>query len=117
MKNVLYLALIFGAIYGAGYAVLYATEPVVAQQPAKTVTLTEAELDKLVEQRMAHAMLQESRSLSEEILQPDNWHTAIFNGVKYTIYTGPGEVASALIQLTPVGDLVPEGEDPLLDKQ
>ena len=29
---------------------------------------------------------------SDPVLNPDNWHRAIFNGVEHTIYTGPGVI-------------------------
>jgi hypothetical protein len=34
----------------------------------------------------------EKANLDQKILDPDNWHKAIFNGVEYTIYTGPGTI-------------------------
>jgi len=34
----------------------------------------------------------EGIGLDQKILDPDNWHRAIFNGVEYTIYTGPGQI-------------------------
>jgi hypothetical protein len=36
--------------------------------------------------------LKDKTGLDQKILDPDNWHKAIFNGVEYTIYTGPGQI-------------------------
>jgi len=62
------------------------------QQPEETL---DSKVEKLVEQRMAQRMLEETSTLDQQILDPKNWHTAIFNGVNYTIYTGPGDIAGA----------------------
>lgn len=31
---------------------------------------------------------------NEEVLNPENWHRAIFNGIEHNIYTGPGTIVS-----------------------
>ena len=58
----------------------------------KTVTITEKQLDVLVSQRIAQSMIAEEKSLNDQIVEPRNWHTAIFDGVIYHIYTGPGQL-------------------------
>lgn len=58
----------------------------------KTITVTEKQLDEMVQRRHAQMVLKEERSLHEEVLQGKHWHTANFNGLVYTIYTGPGDV-------------------------
>lgn len=92
------LAIVLG-ISGATYLNNWGAAAEQEPQPtvAKSITITKAELDAMVSQRMAQAMLEESRSLHAEVLQEKHWHTAIFNGVAYTIYTGPGDIASATI--------------------
>jgi hypothetical protein len=64
-------------------------------QEEKKVTITESQLDQIVERRIAQMMLQEKRSLQERILESQNWHVAIFEGMTYTVYTGPGDVVAA----------------------
>jgi len=75
----------------------------------KSVTITEAQLEKLVEQRMADAMIKEQRSLSKEVLQGKHWNRAIFDGVEYTIYTGPGDVVRVKYLGEPVEPLGVDG--------
>jgi hypothetical protein len=62
-----------------------------------SITITKAELDAMVSQRMAQALIDDTHGMHEVVLQGKHWHTAIFQGIEYTIYTGPGEVASATI--------------------
>jgi hypothetical protein len=66
------------------------------KEPAKEIkvvkTISQHELDRIIERRVAEVLLAEERSLHEEVLQAKHWHTAVFEGVKHTIYTGPGEV-------------------------
>jgi len=80
-----------------------------AQPPAaeKTYTLTESQLKAYVDRCIAQNALQESMSLHERILQGENWHRAVFNGMEYTVYTGPGQVLAT----RPV-EPAPEGEPP-----
>ena len=62
-------------------------------QPAeKRVTITEKQLEELVERRIAQELLEKKVSLDQAVVQGENWHTAIYNGVEYTVYTGPGQV-------------------------
>jgi len=77
-----------------------AAEPTVA----KTITITKAELEAMVSQRMAQAMLEDTRSMHEAVLQEQNWHSAIFKGIEYTIYSGPGEIASVTVAVSPTLD-------------
>lgn len=32
--------------------------------------------------------------MQKNIVNPDNWHIAIYNGIEFTIYVGPGQVIS-----------------------
>jgi hypothetical protein len=45
------------------------------------------------EKLAAQMLIDEQIALDKEILKGKHWHTAIFNGVEYTIYTGPGDIA------------------------
>ena len=60
----------------------------------KTVTKTESEWERLLQERIAAALAKEKAQpvSDKQILQADNWHTAIYKGVEYTVYTGPGQV-------------------------
>lgn len=77
------------AIWGA-----QAQEPKPEAQPPqeKTITVTEAQLNELVERRIAHQMIAEQKSMQERILEGRNWHVAVFEDTAFTIYTGPGTV-------------------------
>jgi hypothetical protein len=61
-----------------------------AETKEKTFTVTQSQLDKYVEDRIAKAMADHKVS-DEQVLRPENWHTAIFNKAEYVIYTGPGQ--------------------------
>lgn len=64
----------------------------VVRPKEKTYTITESQLQEIVVRRMAQELIEEQRSLDEKILDKESWHNAIFNDVKYVIYTGPGRV-------------------------
>ncbi len=68
-----------------------------ADIPTETITMTQVELDAMVDHSVAAAMLKEQRTLHEEVLQSKHWHTAELDGLCYTIYTGPGDIASVQI--------------------
>ena len=50
----------------------------------------------LVDARVAQALKGMEPVSDKTILRGDNWHTAIYDEVKYTIYTGPGVVVLGL---------------------
>ena len=57
------------------------------------ITMSKQQWEDWGEKRIAAALAKEKADTSDQkIVQPENWHTAIFNGVEYTIYTGPGQV-------------------------
>ena len=89
MKRIAVLAVVVLPL--AGYLVAKAQHP---RPPApaeeKKVTITESHLNRLVEQRIAKRMLEEQKSLDQTILDSKHWHTAIYEGVIYHVYTGPG---------------------------
>ena len=81
---------------GAGIVMLVAAEP---ETKPKTITVTEAQLEEIVQKRIAAVLIQEEQTLDATILDGKNWHTAVFQNpggrpVQYTIYTGPGKVVS-----------------------
>jgi hypothetical protein len=64
------------------------------EEKEKTVTKTESEWQRLVQERIAQALAKDKAQpvSDKQILLADNWHTAIYKGVEYTVYTGPGQV-------------------------
>lgn len=58
----------------------------------KTVTITERQLEDIVSRRIAQTMINEDKSLDDLIMEARNWHVAVFDGVIYHIYTGPGQI-------------------------
>ncbi len=97
-------AVVCGCLIVWGQVELEAADKPAQPTVAKTVTLTKPELEALVPQRMAQAMIDGTQSVREAVLQPQHWHSAIFNGVEYTIYTGPGDIASATVAAPIVKD-------------
>jgi len=57
----------------------------------KSYTLTESQLEDFVQKRIAQALAKGDKGVEQKVMAPESWHTAIFNGVEYTIYTGPGQ--------------------------
>lgn len=116
MKRVALLAVLVGVV--AAYVVYsIAAEPKTeAPKAEKTVTISEQQLEEMVQRRIAKMMLDERSSLNDKILKSDNWHTAIFGNVEYTIYTGPGQVmATRWVQAKPASATPaakPEGNKP-----
>jgi len=95
MKRIVILAIVAAAGCGGYWAWAQQAEPEPPAEPPpaeEKYTLTRSQLEAYVEQRIAQHALQESMSLHEKILQGENWHTAVFNGMEYTVYTGPGQV-------------------------
>lgn len=67
-------------------------EPKAKVSHEKILTITETDLNRLVEQRIAQQMIADEKTLDDKILDSANWHTAIYRGQEYTIYIGPGTV-------------------------
>ncbi len=106
MKRIMILAAI-AALGCCGYWAANAQEKE-PQPEEKTVTITKKQLEAIVEQRIARQMLEDKVTLDQRILQGQNWHTAVFNGVEYTIYTGPGQVLATRWAQTPAETASPE---------
>jgi len=114
MKRVAILAVI-AVVFCFGYWAANAqqAEP---QPKEQTVTITKKQLEEIVEKRIAKRMLDESASLDQKILQPGNWHTAVFNGVEFTIYTGPGQVLQTRWAAAPQATPPAEGTEKPAEK-
>lgn len=69
-----------------------------AETKEKTFSITQSQLDKYVADQIARAVATEREkarhdkpATDEQVLDPQNWHKAIFNKAEYVIYTGPGQ--------------------------
>ena len=72
-----------------------AAEPKAAEPKEKTITITKSQFDKYVADAVAaerEKAAREKPATDEEVLNPLNWHKAIFNKAEYVVYTGPGQV-------------------------
>jgi len=63
----------------------------------ETYTITKSKLEKYVADKVAKAVAEEREksahdrpATDEQVLNPQNWHKAIFNKAEYVVYTGPG---------------------------
>ena len=102
MKRIGILAVVILLLAG-----LWAVQAQQAQPPnptEKTVTITESHLERLVEQRIAKRLLAEQKTLDQEVLDPKHWHTAIYEGVVYHVYTGPGDAMAVTWAQPPASD-------------
>ena len=61
------------------------------KEKEKTYTLTASQLEEYVQKRVNQALATDKMTADQKILNPENWHTAIYKGVEYTVYTGPGQ--------------------------
>ena len=63
----------------------------------KRITITQSQLDKYVADKVAKAVARNARrgqrpATDDQVLNPLNWHKAIFNKAEYVVYTGPGQI-------------------------
>ncbi len=61
------------------------------KEKEKTYALTDSQLEEYVQKRVHQALATDKRTTDEKVLSSENWHTAIYQGVEYTVYTGPGQ--------------------------
>lgn len=102
----------------AGIAIVaFSAEKEKAEPAEKSVTITEKQLNELVERRIAQRMLEDKTTLDDRILKSENWHTAIFNGVEFTVYTGPGQVMATRWVPTPKATLEETPKAPAKEKK
>ncbi len=92
MKKAIVLVIVCATVVGGAWL---ARRDLAFGQAAETketkdqgITKTKAEWEKLVQDRVALALKEKARRIHDA----ENWDTAIFNGVEYTVYTGPGQV-------------------------
>ena len=60
----------------------------------KTITITKSQFDKYVADAVAAERERSGHdkpATDEQVLDPHNWHKAIFNKAEFVIYTGPGQ--------------------------
>ena len=65
-----------------------------AETKEKTITITKSQFDKYVAEAVAadrEKAGREKPATDEQVLNPQNWHKAIFNKMEFVIYTGPGQ--------------------------
>jgi hypothetical protein len=92
MKRIVVLTIACGAVLSGAWI---ARSVVWGQAAEKSFTMTQSQWEELIKKRIADAQAKEGKEgpvTDQKILQPENWHKAIYNGVEYTIYTGPGQV-------------------------
>jgi hypothetical protein len=72
-----------------------------AETKEKTFTITQTQLDEFVAKQVSKAVAAEREkaphdkdkpATDEQVLNPQNWHKAIFNKAEFVVYTGPGTV-------------------------
>ena len=70
-----------------------------AETKEKTFTITKSQLDKYVDDQISKAVAAEREksqhdkpATDEQVLNPQNWHKAIFNKIEWVVYTGPGQI-------------------------
>jgi len=68
-----------------------------AETKEKTITITKSQFDKYVAEAVAAEREKAQRdkdrpATDKQVLNPQNWHRAIFNKAEWVIYTGPGTV-------------------------
>ena len=56
-----------------------------------TISISIGSDEPTVDQKAAQMLINDAQALDEAVLNPRHWHVAIFNGVEYTVYTGPGQ--------------------------
>jgi len=59
-------------------------------KPVKSYEMTELELEAYVQRRIATCAVREMHDTQTEVVHEKHWHVAIFDGIKYHVYTGPG---------------------------
>jgi len=81
------------------------------KEKEKTYTLSTSQLEEYVQKRVNQALAAEKTTTDQKVLNAENWHTAIYKGVEYTVYTGPGQ-ALATRWAKPAAEVKPSAEKP-----
>jgi hypothetical protein len=94
-----FTVLLFSCVALAGASWLaHAVWGQTAETKEKSFTITQSQLDKYVADQVAKAVAAEREkgthdrsATDEQVLNPQNWHKAIFNKAEWVVYTGPGQ--------------------------
>jgi hypothetical protein len=93
MKRILVsLAACVALLAGGWLALNLAFGQTKEKEQEKAYTLTTSQLEEYVQKRVNQALAADKTATDQKTLNPENWHTAIYKGVEYTVYTGPGQV-------------------------
>jgi len=97
MKRSIALLLSFLALAGSAW-LAHSVWGQTAEPKDQTITITKSQYDSYVAAAVAKAVAAEREkaghekpATDEQVLNPQNWHKAIFNKAEYVIYTGPGQ--------------------------
>ncbi|MGA2032706.1 MAG: hypothetical protein ABSG68_10645 [Thermoguttaceae bacterium] len=99
MKRVYLLVVTAAAIVGGGWLVrdlaqAQAPEKAAPAETEKGITLTKSQWQELLAKKVAEALAKEIGTppvSDKQVLERGNWHTAVYNGTEFTVYTGPGQ--------------------------
>jgi hypothetical protein len=85
------------AIAGSAWLAHVVLGQTAAETREKTITITRSQFDKYVADAVAAEREKATRgkekpATDEDVLNPQNWHKAIFNKAEWVVYTGPGTV-------------------------
>ncbi|MGD0898523.1 MAG: hypothetical protein ABR915_11850 [Thermoguttaceae bacterium] len=118
MKKSLWVLVSAVAVVGGTWLV----RDLAVAQPApeeKTITISQSRFEALVQERIAAALAKEKEKVTDQkVLQPENWHRAIFNGMEFAVYTGPGQAIFTRWAPQPgaAGQPAPGGAKPVAPK-
>jgi hypothetical protein len=112
MKRILVSLTACAAVLAGGWLALnLAFGQAKEKEKEKSYTLTTSQLEEYVQKRVNQALATDKLTADQKILNGDNWHTAIYKGVEYTVYTGPGQ-ALATRWAKPAAEPKPPPEKP-----
>jgi hypothetical protein len=93
MKRIVVSLAACAALLGGGWLALnLAFAQTQEKEKEKSYTLTASQLEEYVQKRVKQSQAADKLTADEKILNSENWHTAVYKGVEYTVYTGPGQV-------------------------
>jgi hypothetical protein len=112
MKRILVsLAACAAVLTGGWLALNLAFGQAKEKEAEKSYTLTTSQLEEYVQKRVNQALAADKQATDQKVLNGENWHTAIYKGVEYTVYTGPGQVL-ATRWAKPAAEPKPPAEKP-----
>ena len=92
--GLLAVVLCFGVVAWMAYGQEKPKAPPKDTPKEKTVTITESQLNTLIESKIAQQLIDDTLTLDQKVLESKNWHYAYYRGVEYCVYTGPGQMLS-----------------------